>query len=76
MYFVVVVVVVVVNSEGFRPEWYNSNLVSPVSVVLKGATGDFLQSPYCPVNCPEHLRSSGPGAVVCKTHMVYLYNDI
>ena len=26
----------------------------------------FLQSPHCAANCLQHVRSSGPGAIVCK----------
>ena len=27
----------------------------------------FLQSPYSTANCLQHVRSSGPGAIVCKS---------
>ena len=27
----------------------------------------FLQSPHCATNCLQHIRSSGPGAIVCKS---------
>ena len=27
----------------------------------------FLQSPHCVTNCLQHVRSSGPGAIVCKS---------
>ena len=26
----------------------------------------FLQSPHCATNCLQHIRSSGPGAILCK----------
>ena len=28
---------------------------------------DFLQSPHCPRNCLQHVRSSGQGTIVCKS---------
>ena len=31
----------------------------------------FLQSPYCDVNCLQLVRSSGPGAIVCKSRATY-----
>ena len=31
---------------------------------MKGATRDFLQSPHCASNRVQHVRSSGPGAIV------------
>ena len=38
-----------------------------IVIELKGAIRDFLQSPYCAANCLQHARSSGPGAIVCKS---------
>ena len=42
-------------------------VVVVVVVELKGAIRDVLQSPHCAANCLQHVRSSGPGAVVCKS---------
>ena len=37
-------------------------------IALKGENRDFfLQSPHCAPNCLKHVRSSGPGAIVCKS---------
>ena len=37
-------------------------------IAFKGAIRDFfLQSPHCTANCLQHLRSSGQGAIVCKS---------
>ena len=33
-------------------------------IAFKGAILDLLQSAHCVVNCLQHVRSSGPGAVV------------
>ena len=37
-------------------------------VALKGAVWDFLQPPHCAVNCLQHVCSSGPSAIVCKSY--------
>ena len=37
-------------------------------IAFKGAFRDFLQSPQCSANYLQHLRSSSPGAIVCKSH--------
>ena len=34
---------------------------------LKGTNRIFLQFPHCAVNCLHHVRSSGRGAIVCKS---------
>ena len=31
----------------------------------------FLQSPHCAVNRLQHVRLSGPGAIVCKSHATH-----
>ena len=38
-----------------------------IIIAFKGAIRDFLQSPHCAVNRLQHVRSSGPGAIVCKS---------
>ena len=38
---------------------------------LKGAIQDFLQSPHCAANCLQHICSSGPGAIVCKSRAAH-----
>ena len=38
-----------------------------VIILLTGANRDFLQSPHCAVNRLQHVHSSGPGAIVCKS---------
>ena len=30
-----------------------------------------LQSPHCTTNCLQHVRSSGPGAIVCKSRATH-----
>ena len=52
---IVVVVVVVVVVVGRRRK------------MLKGA--DFQQS-HCAKNCPQHVHSTGQGAIVCKSRAV------
>ena len=38
---------------------------------FKGAIRDFLQSPHSAANCLQHVRSSGPGAIVCKSRATH-----
>ena len=37
-----------------------------IIVAFKGAIRDFSQSPHSAANRLQHVRSSGPGAIVCK----------
>ena len=55
-----------------RAHAHNSN---QSIIAFKGAIQDFLQSPHCSANRLQHVRSSGPGAVVCKscaTHRAHI----
>ena len=38
-----------------------------IIVAFKGAVREFLQSPHSAANCLQHVRSSDPGAIVCKS---------
>ena len=38
-----------------------------IVIAFKCAIRDFLQSPHCAANCLQHVRSSGPGATMCKS---------
>ena len=38
-----------------------------IIIAFKGAIRHFLQSPHSAANCLQHVRSSGPGATVCKS---------
>ena len=42
-----------------------------IIIAFKGAIRDFLQSPCSATNCLQHIRSSGPGAVVCKSRAAH-----
>ena len=42
-----------------------------IIIAFKGAIRDFLQSPHSAANCLEHTRSSGPGAIVCKSRATH-----
>ena len=39
--------------------------------VMKDAIQNVLQSPHCAMNCLQHVRSSGPGAIVCKSRAAH-----
>ena len=47
-----------------------------IVIAFKGDIRDFfffffLQSPHSATNCLQHVRSSGPGAVVCKSRAAH-----
>ena len=42
-----------------------------IVIAFKVAIGDFLQSPHSAANCLLHVRSSGPGAIVCKSRATH-----
>ena len=42
-----------------------------IIITFKGAIRDFLQSPHCAANRLQHVRSSGPGAVECKSRATH-----
>ena len=54
-----------------------SGTIIIIIIAFKGVIRDFLQSPHSAANCLQHARSSGPGAVVCKsraTHRALITN--
>ena len=42
-----------------------------IIIVFKGETRDCLQSPHCAANRLQHVRSSGAGAIVCKSRATH-----
>ena len=42
-----------------------------IIIAFKGAVRDFLQSPHSAANCLQYVRSSGPGAIVCKSRATH-----
>ena len=42
-----------------------------IIIAFKGAIRDVLQFPHSAVNCLQHVRSSGPGATVCKSRATH-----
>ena len=42
-----------------------------IVIALKGAIRDLLQSPHCAANHLQHVRSSGPNAIVCKSRATH-----
>ena len=42
-----------------------------IIIPLKGTIRDFVQSPHCTVNCLQHARSSGLGAIMWKSHAAH-----
>ena len=43
-----------------------------IIIAFKGAIRDFLQSPHSAANCLQYVRSSGPGAIMCKSRATHL----
>ena len=42
-----------------------------IIIAFKSTIRDFLQSPHCAANRLQQIRSSGPGANVCKSHATH-----
>ena len=42
-----------------------------IIIAFKGAIQDFLQSPHSAANRHQHVRSSGPGVIVCKSRATH-----
>ena len=42
-----------------------------IIIAFKGAIRDLLQSPHSAANCLQHVRSSGPSAIVCKSRATH-----
>ena len=42
-----------------------------IIIAFQGAIRDFLQSPHSAANCLQHVRSSDPGAIVCKSRATH-----
>ena len=53
-----------------EPKHYQLSYSGPL-IAFKGAIRDFLQSPHSAASCLQHVRSSGPGAIVCKSRATY-----
>ena len=54
--------------------YHNHNNII-IIIAFKGAIQDFLQSPRSAASCLQHVRSSDPGAIVCKsraTHQAFI----
>ena len=45
----------------------NCRIQRRIIIAFKAANRYFLQSPHSAANCLQHVRSSGPGAIVCKS---------
>ena len=55
---------------GVSQHWPRCSVIIMIMIIiiaLKGTSQDFLQSPHCAMNCLQHVRSSGQGAIVCKS---------
>ena len=46
-------------------------IIIVIIIEFKGAIRDLLQSPHSAANCLQHVRSSGPGAIVCKSRATH-----
>ena len=48
-----------------------ATIIILIIIAFKGAVREFLQSPHSAANCLQHVRSSGSGAVVCKSRATH-----
>ena len=46
-------------------------IIMIIIIALKDTIRDFLQSPHCAARRLQHVRLSGPGAIVCKSHATH-----
>ena len=69
------------REKGLHITLRQTNLVLTVTMIIiiiiafQGTIQDFWQSLHCSANCLQHIHSSGPGAIVCKscaTHWVLI----
>ena len=51
--------------------WKTRPIIIIIIITFKGAIRDFLQSPHSAANCLQCARSSGPGAIVCKSRATH-----
>ena len=42
-----------------------------ITIAFKGAIQDLLLSPHCAANRLQHIRLSGPSAIMCNTSSAY-----
>ena len=50
---------------GYTREYNNNNYH------IERHNSRFLQSPHCAANCLQHVSSSGPGTIVCKSRATH-----
>ena len=67
---------VMVSEDGSLPVFQVSisvvlKIIIMIVVALKGHNLRFLQSLHYAANCLQHVRSSGQGATVCKSHATH-----
>ena len=57
----------------FLPREQNMDIGSEYNIIIafEGAVRDFLQSPRCAANHLQHVRSSGPDVILCKSRATH-----
>ena len=65
MYPIIMIIIVALKGAIMYP------IIMIIIVALKGAIREVLQSPHCAVSCLQHVRSSSPGVIVCKSHATH-----
>ena len=76
---IVIMMIIIVTLKCAIRDFYNlltaprtvSNMIIIIIIAFKGAIPDFLQSPHSAASCLQHVRSSGPGAVACKSRATH-----
>ena len=58
--FIIIIIIIIIT------------IIIIIIIAFKGAIRDFLHSPHSAANCLQHVRSSGPGAIVRKSRATHL----
>ena len=48
-----------------------TTMIMIIMITIIALRGRFLQSPHCAANCLQHVRSSGQGAIICKSRSTH-----
>ena len=59
------------SSSSMNETTTTTTTTTTIIIAFKGAIRDFLQFSHSAANCLQHVRSSGPGATVCKSRATH-----
>ena len=67
----IIIIIIIIITTTIITTTTTTIIIIIIIIAFKGAIRDFLHSPHSAANCLQHLRSSGPGAIVCKSHATH-----